>query len=616
MANKGTQTPVVELAAFEACDLNAPITGIDQVSMPAISMAYGQASAAAASPAKDVYLLLSAVAGIHIRPSDPGDKFGPGAQRADLRTMIPSDIRGPQADVLESVLLKIRHPAMRARVADVVWTSDRRKAAVAGIAIDAYCDCVEGLMNGSLKASVPIDGRNLIDAQTPAHRALQISSATKKGKAPHSNRLVSALTGLYRQAREEAQPVIFSRLAQLCVDYGLIDKQQAAVDLEAVADANPTLFPHAVQTALDYAGYLHGRTGDAESERRCQLGAVHQMLRMRDLCSQAGAKASWVMDALMRLRQIKCDEATALEEELEFELRRLQRASMREMRTFVVDIGDPVERDRILNLFVPMDLSTALQSFAFLAVSPKIEDLKAHARARAEREPFSGMMGGKHVDDEGRTIVHTSDAGSGEPPEDWYLRMISQAESHRRADVVANSIDPVRSLIAQSIAIEQRHFRPIVGVSPFVSRLQAPLYALGFARFFQGDFASAAYLLIPQLEASLRHILKGRGADPTRRRDDATEEDRSLDAIIANHRSDLLEMMGEPLLDELNRIFNLQPGPTLRHDVAHGQLSEGQCYSADVIYACWLLYRVCCLPLLTGWDEFVRPGLAIEEPGR
>src|SRR6185437_16804126 len=51
--------------------------------------------------------------------------------------------------------------------------------------------------------------------------------------------LVSALTGLYRQARQEAQPVIFSRLTQLCVDYGLIDKRQAAVDLEGVADAKP-----------------------------------------------------------------------------------------------------------------------------------------------------------------------------------------------------------------------------------------------------------------------------------------------------------------------------------------------------------------------------------------
>jgi len=182
--------------------------------------------------------------------------------------------------------------------------------------------------------------------------------------------------------------------------------------------------------------------------------------------------------------------------------------------------------------------------------------------------------------------------------------------------VVANCIEPVRSLIMQTVAIEERHFNPIVWQSALVPQLQAPLYALGFARFFQGDFASAAYLLIPQLEPSLRHILKAHGADPTKRRDDATEEDRSLDAIIANHRSELVDILGTPLLEELNRIFNMQPGPTLRHDVAHGQMSAGQCYSADVIYACWLLYRVCCLFLMKKWDEWVRSGLEIEEPGR
>lgn len=31
-----------------------------------------------------------------------------------------------------------------------------RKIRVAKTAIDAYCDCVEGLMNGSLKAAYPI----------------------------------------------------------------------------------------------------------------------------------------------------------------------------------------------------------------------------------------------------------------------------------------------------------------------------------------------------------------------------------------------------------------------------------------------------------------------------
>jgi hypothetical protein len=75
-------------------------------------------------------------------------------------------------------------------------------------------------------------------------------------------------------------------------------------------------------------------------------------------------------------------------------------------------------------------------------------------------------------------------------------------------------------------------------------------------------------------------------------------------------------MMGEPLLEEINRIFNVQPGPTLRHDVAHGEMSAGQCYSADAIYGSWLLYKLCALPLVAKWGERVEPALAMEEPGR
>jgi hypothetical protein len=244
-------------------------------------------------------------------------------------------------------------------------------------------------------------------------------------------------------------------------------------------------------------------------------------------------------------------------------------------------------------------------------------DLKAETLRQAQKSPLNAMMGIKHIDDEGKTVVNTAGAAlSEEPPDDWYLNMIARAESLRRAMVVANYVEPVRLLVNELIAIEERHFSPIVWQSAFVPQLQAPLYALGFARFFQGDLASAAHLLIPQLEPSLRHILKAHGTDPTKRRDDAIEEDRSLDAIISNHRAELNDILGAPLLEELDRVFNVKPGPALRHDVAHGQMSAGQCYSADVIYACWLLYRVCCLFLLEKWEEWVRPGLLIEEPSR
>jgi hypothetical protein len=606
---------MIPLADFDACILDSPIAAPNQVDMTSVSLAYHRASATTQSPCKEVFRLLGEIAGIHLTPAERGRIWGPGTAFGNLRSIIPSDIRGEQSEVLEAVLPRVEHPALRARIADIVWTNDMRKAGVAKTAIDAYCDCVEGLMDGSLKAAYPVGIGDLVDAQKPAHRALQIASATTKRVRPLPDRVIAVLTTLYDEALKDGQPVIFSRIAQLCVDYKIIEPKQAAPDLETAANANPEIFPEAIRMALDFAGILYKRAGDQKSEQRCQLGAVRQMLRMRDQCSQAGAKAAWVMDALLRLRVIRSEEARALENNLEDELRRLQRASLREMGTFAVNIEMPAERDRIIGMFSQMDFPTALKSFALLDSSPKMEDLKAQALREGQKSPLIAMMGIKHIDDEGKTVVNTAGAGSGDPPDDWYLNMIARGESLRRAMVVANNIEPVRLHISDTVAIEERHFNPIVWQSTFVPQLQAPLYALGFARFFQGDFASAAHLLIPQLEPSLRHILKAHGADPTKRRDDATEEDRSLNAIISNHRAELKDILGAPLLEELDRVFNIQPGPALRHDVAHGQMSAGQCYSPDVIYACWLLYRVCCLFLIEKWDEWVRPGLEIEEPG-
>jgi hypothetical protein len=173
--------------------------------------------------------------------------------------MIPSDIRGEQSDVLETVLPRVEHPALRARIADIVWTNDMRKGGVANTAIDAYCDCVKGLMDGSLKGAHPIS--SLFDAQTPVHRALQISSAiTKRGMLP--DRVIAVMTVLYAEALRDGQPVIFSRIAQLCLHYKVIEPKQAAIDLEMVADAKPDIYPEAIRMALDTAGALYKRVGE------------------------------------------------------------------------------------------------------------------------------------------------------------------------------------------------------------------------------------------------------------------------------------------------------------------------------------------------------------------
>jgi hypothetical protein len=220
MSSENEGRSVIPLKDFEACVLGAPIASLNKVDMTSVSQAYLQASAATPSPHKEVFLLLSAIAGIHLNPAERARVWVPGVSFGGRRSMIPSDIRGEQSDVLEAILPRVEHPALLARIADGVWTNDMRKAGVAKTAIAAYCDCVEGLINGSLKGAHPIS--SLFDAQTPAHRALQIASATtKRGTLP--DRVIAILAALYSEALKDGQPVIFSRSAQLCVTYKIIE---------------------------------------------------------------------------------------------------------------------------------------------------------------------------------------------------------------------------------------------------------------------------------------------------------------------------------------------------------------------------------------------------------
>src|ERR1700674_3010950 len=117
MSSEKEGLSMVPLAHFDACVLDAPIAALNQVDMASISLAYQQASASTSSPCKEVFRLLSEIAGIHLDPAERGRIWRPGIQSNDRRSMIPSDIRGEQSDVLEAVLAKVEHPALRARIA-------------------------------------------------------------------------------------------------------------------------------------------------------------------------------------------------------------------------------------------------------------------------------------------------------------------------------------------------------------------------------------------------------------------------------------------------------------------------------------------------------------------
>ena len=544
-----------------------------------------------------------------MQPSDPGSVWVPFfALEGGARAPIADDFRGTQTEALAAVVDRIDSPELKARVADICWSNNRRDGYSAVAATNAYCEIVSRLLDGSLN---PYQGRTAIREAVPAlRRAMQIAAAsTKRTKRP-------AIVGktfeeLYAAARAQLDVATFTSAAELALLFGLRQPQIVAGELEAMAASSPAdTYPIAVKKAWDMAARLYNNLGEKEAEQRCLIAAVERTLAMREeVKGSAAAEASWITDALQQLRHIQGVEER--EHCLELELRRLQKASLREMGSFEIDLQLGDSPEQTTKHFSTLSLSNALREFALLTSSRDPIQLRDQAIELGKGIPIPAMMAGIHFDSEGRPESKSAGAPSeGEPDETWFRRMIGQLEGIHRARIVAGAIEPARLEIQARFGIMERHFNAIVGLSAFVPDSQKPIVALGFTRFFQGDFMSAAHLLIPQLEPCLRNLLKLNGLDPSKRRDDSTEEDLSLGGLFLRFRSELDQILTASITFEIDLLFNAKPGPELRHELAHGQISAGACFHQDVYYANWLIYRLCCLLVMPNWDALVTPQLA------
>ncbi|MCH8239088.1 MAG: hypothetical protein IIB62_03360 [Proteobacteria bacterium] len=82
-----------------------------------------------------------------------------------------------------------------------------------------------------------------------------------------------------------------------------------------------------------------------------------------------------------------------------------------------------------------------------------------------------------------------------------------------------------------------------------------------------------------------------------------TEYNIGLSVLLEKDRKTLENIFGPEIVFEIEMLFDFRGGPHIRHDFAHGLASAGTCYGPDAIYACWFIFRLCCLPLFPHWQE-------------
>lgn len=553
------------------------------------------------------YKVLAVICSYHFNPDRP-DTFTPQLIMDGQRTLIPSDFVGEQQEVLVDIVEKFDHPLLRARIADSCWYMNRKLHEVAMLAAESYLVAVQDFFDKKLlheyesDFKVPAKITNLIE------RAFSIYASTgKKNEIPQIAK--DTLSLAHETAKENSNLIAFYELSLILQSYRLTDWSVIASEAESLALANSTTqYAEAVKKIWGLAAQAYTNLGDKESAKQCKVSAVDQTLRMRDSVSQSSAKAYWTKLAIGEYRSIKgmAEEIVKLKAELQI----LEEESLDDLAEFSMPLDLSDIRKLTQEKFESLEVHEMLFRLALIDKPPQKVALHKSCLSRRDRYFFSSMAGKTFADSQGKIIANSPSAPLGAPPPETWFDHESLVDVSFNCHVASEgNIRAACQAMCRHQQIDERHLIPVVSQSAFVPYGHEFVFALGFARLIQGDMVSAAHLLIPQLENSLRFILANDGSNTAKLNIDLTQEDQSLSQLYSNQRKALEARLGVDITYMLHLLFNLKGGPMLRHEMAHGKLSASDCYNPSCVYACWLMYHITCLPLLSRWSSHVAPAI-------
>jgi hypothetical protein len=595
------------LSDLDGIDFEAPIAGSTASDCNELAERYRSASTASSSgydgandPARTrVWDLLWGVTGMHFKPADPNEPFGPMLALADgRRSAIAADFRG-HGDVLQAVAEAATNVVLKARLCDLAWLLDRKQAALGVEALKAYVEVVRRVEAGELKFTYGADDWAFHhETQEYLLRALGLARLLGWSK-PEALAAQAQLAAVRKRAVAARDPVPVHWFCELDLGTRVSDPLEIAGELEEVLanlpeDANH----HTVVDLWRLAARAYQIAKRKEDKHRCQVAAAEAMVAQADKTSSAMIASQLIGNAITALHGVVSARARRLE--LRHRLVEVQARIDDEMSSFSQEIDLSDLAAKIRDRFTPLSVFDSLFLFAVLDASPDPAAVRAEAIETIRKFPLSSLFGTAHLDDEGKVVARTGGGGGfGQPDDPVVIQQIAQGESIRRHTVALGKIEAARQTMVSQHYLGDDVFYALTSQSPFVPSDLAQTFARGFARFFQGDLTSALYMLTPLLENSLRHALKSYGHDVTTF-DNAgqTQEDRTITALFDGMRAELDAVFTRPITEDIERVFLNRPGPAIRHGVAHGLLHDGSPYGADSVYACWLIYRLCLLPLL------------------
>lgn len=540
-----------------------------------------------------VLWLLADACSMRLEPDDRAEPFipvmGPGAQRSAL----PDDWLEAERAFLAQAYLEITHPMLRARLADLAWhIAEPRHPNHARAAIDAYrqiritWDCW------------------LADGRECWARAIQLALILGKSGESVLGEMESELVdAFFATGIDDAGLPLW--IAELVDRQPILRDHRTVVaeHLSALGDQHTAASdPRLAQDLLLMAEAIYRADRDKERShdmtvKVAELSVVQADWPAGDGESRSAITASHFLDeAYQRLRRLPTEYRArhGLEQRLkqiESWLGEANQASIQEMVTFEtegVDITEPIRE--VESAMTGLDTVNAVFKLAAISRAPSRANIESRARQLMREFPMQWLFGSTHLSMDGRVVGKRAPASLNENDDNALWVAMLQDYLIEVGIITQMRVLPALQTLRREHRIRLGDFINLARRCPLVPNGREEQVGRGLLAGYQGDYATAIHLLVPQLEHIVRVELQTAGIHTQKIGDDGVQSEKGLGSLA--DFSVTPDLLGEDRAFELKALFCEPIGPNLRNMVAHGLLDDQEAKSVYSLYAWWWVLRL------------------------
>lgn len=531
---------------------------------------------------KAVFEILATVTMAEINPQSKQEFFAE----------VFKDMTDEQLNFLAEIAPEISDPELQARVADFLWLigNKRDRYRMAQLSIPAY-----------LKSATTLENpEHWTDCCDRIERAFRLAR-----KINHQYEVVFAhIEEVLDRYQGEKLWGLSLKLMELLEEH----KCEEAVKYAALAEKAATLAESSSNWPIarkfwEIKAKLHRMEKNKSEKLAASMSAAETYVEEAESAlkttppSDAAIVASYLLQAVEAFRKIPGTKARA--EELHKRLLQYQEESRNEMMTIShkMDISKVVEEAR--NWVRGKNLQEALFALSVLAVPTHVSKLRQEVQQDADNSLGIHLVPNVIINEMGKTVaiqpgsVLSSDPEEAERATHFY--MCQKAIEYYKLQAQAY-IEPARDQINLEHCVRLDDILFIVSNSPFIPPEREYLFAKGLYAGLTGDFFTSTHILIPQIENSIRYILRQRGIITSGLDDNGIQNEHNLNSIL--YHPEITSIFYETMLFELKCLLVEHAGSNLRNRMAHGLIRDGEFRSPLMSYLWCLTLRLCCLPIL------------------